>query len=174
MILKEIKEKINKFIINSNPCILLSIEKLIKKFITLYYPDIEMNEILTYQTNKREFRGGFDKKIFCYLFIMNKYDPDIEYFKKNENKYKPVTMHPHINYPDSFVFGCNKLVRDKVITEGLEEIFYRQLNNQEFHTALLNKLQEEFLELEKAITREEIIEEVSDIFEVLSYLQTIK
>jgi predicted house-cleaning noncanonical NTP pyrophosphatase (MazG superfamily) len=64
----------------------------------------------------------------------------------------------------------NKLVRDKIpaiIQADGKECTSRVLSEDEFCSALRNKLVEEASELHQAKTKEDLIEELADVYEVL-------
>lgn len=63
----------------------------------------------------------------------------------------------------------NKLVRDRIpeiIESKGSKVKYHVLSESKFKEALMNKLAEEFEELLRADTEEEIIEELADLFSV--------
>lgn len=67
----------------------------------------------------------------------------------------------------------NKLVRDKIptiIKLNGEKPKYHRLSPEEYKTALKTKLLEEVNELLKAGTKEEMIEELADILEVIWWI----
>lgn len=73
----------------------------------------------------------------------------------------------------------NKLVRDKIIdiikSKG-EKPVYRTLNNEEYKIELIRKLTEELKELEEALkegSKENILEESSDLLEVIKALNEL-
>ena len=64
----------------------------------------------------------------------------------------------------------NKLIRDKIpqiISANKSKFKISILNNKQFRNALKKKLLEEALELEKAKTKEEILNELSDVLEIV-------
>ena len=68
-------------------------------------------------------------------------------------------------------FKVDKLIRDKVseifnIEQG-SSLICRILNDNEYQAALKKKLIEEAIEVENTVTREELIEELADVMEVL-------
>lgn len=68
----------------------------------------------------------------------------------------------------------NKLVRDKIpeiIKKDGEVPFTRILDGEEYKEELKKKLQEEVEELVLAKTNEELIKEISDVLEVLEYME---
>ncbi len=68
----------------------------------------------------------------------------------------------------------NKLVRDKIpeiIAQQGKSVSFRALQGDELKKALKDKLIEEVQELVNAETEEEIIEEIADVLEVLSFIQ---
>lgn len=72
-----------------------------------------------------------------------------------------------------YVFHCEKLVRDRIpdlIAEPGSEVEVLTLNRKDHITALKDKLQEEVAELLRATSREEIIDEIADVKEVLDAL----
>lgn len=70
-------------------------------------------------------------------------------------------------------FGVHKLIRDKSI-ERMEKrnisCTFRILNTQEYHAELKRKLEEEAAEVVAATTRDEILDELADVLEVISAL----
>lgn len=71
----------------------------------------------------------------------------------------------------------NKLVRDyipEIIKKNGEEVIVRILNDEEYWECLCAKLREELEEVKKAQTREEVKEELADLYEVFSALVTFK
>lgn len=67
----------------------------------------------------------------------------------------------------------NKLVRDNIpdkIKNNGEEAITRTLTDEEFKKELLKKLLEEANEVVSSTTREEQLEEIADVYEVLSSL----
>ncbi len=68
-------------------------------------------------------------------------------------------------------FKQNKLWRDKAI-ERLEQsgsrIYWKQLNDAEFADQLKIKLIEEVFEVQQAVTRQQLLEELADVLEVIS------
>ena len=70
-------------------------------------------------------------------------------------------------------FSLEKLVRDRVperMRERCEEPHYRILNDEEYIEALKTKLLEESIEVQESVSKEELIEEIADVFEVLEAL----
>ena len=88
--------------------------------------------------------------------------------------------------PDNYLFSViekpkdteqkyNKLVRDKIplkIKLNGETPKYRTLSIEEFKEAIKTKLLEEVNELLKATTKDEMIEELADIMEVIDWVRT--
>ncbi len=66
-------------------------------------------------------------------------------------------------------FLVQKLVRDNLNPDG-DFQGIRQLNDEEFILALKDKLVEEALEAKDASTREELIDELADIYDIVSYI----
>lgn len=67
-------------------------------------------------------------------------------------------------------FYLNKIVRNKYIEECEKSKFatkYTKLNNNEFLTELKNKIQEESIEVINTKNDNELIEEISDIYEII-------
>lgn len=126
-----------------------------------------------FKLQKKKDRGGFDNKIFCYIFLMHKLDNSIEEYRKKSSQYSEILMSNNVYSNEFITFTCNKLVRDKLPERMLLEnriAFYRYLNGLEFTDALLKKLLEEYNELLHAKTQIEIIEESADMLEVLDTL----
>jgi predicted house-cleaning noncanonical NTP pyrophosphatase (MazG superfamily) len=72
-------------------------------------------------------------------------------------------------------FKCDKLVRDKVISilESQNiEIFQKTIDREEYIFALKKKLVEEAQEILEANSRDELLEEMSDVMEVMNYLSS--
>lgn len=72
-----------------------------------------------------------------------------------------------------YVFHCEKLVRDRIpdlISEPGSVVEVLTLNRKAHINALKDKLKEEVEELVHASTREEIIDEIADVKEVLDAL----
>ena len=70
----------------------------------------------------------------------------------------------------------NKLVRDRIpeiIEESGKKANYRVLSQEEYRQALKDKLLEEVLELLAAKTKEEMIEELADIDEVIRTMKIV-
>lgn len=70
-------------------------------------------------------------------------------------------------------FKVEKLIRDKSIERMKKQNITcqsRVLNEEEYAIALKNKLEEETAEVLEAVTREEIIDEMADVLEVLHAL----
>jgi predicted house-cleaning noncanonical NTP pyrophosphatase (MazG superfamily) len=71
----------------------------------------------------------------------------------------------------------DKLVRDKVpdiIKRQHEKPIYRRMGHEEFRRELFRKLKEECNEVENATTREELIEELGDVLEVLKAIASLE
>lgn len=71
-------------------------------------------------------------------------------------------------------FRKNKLARDKIIAhmESIgAQVRWRYLPDQEYSTALANKLIEESQEVKGALSRTELIEELADVYEVIEALK---
>lgn len=67
----------------------------------------------------------------------------------------------------------NKLVRDnipQIIEESGKKCIYKILNEEEFLNALKDKLFEEAKELKESKNDDEFIEELVDVFHVISYI----
>ena len=72
-----------------------------------------------------------------------------------------------------YIFQCEKLVRDRIpdlIAEPGNTIIVETLDHKAHISALKNKLKEEAEEVACASTREQIIEEIADMKEVLDAL----
>jgi predicted house-cleaning noncanonical NTP pyrophosphatase (MazG superfamily) len=72
-----------------------------------------------------------------------------------------------------YIFRCEKLVRDRIpdlMSEPGHTVIVETLDRQAHIFALKKKLTEEANEVEAACTRDEIIEEIADIKEVLDAL----
>lgn len=72
-----------------------------------------------------------------------------------------------------YIFRCEKLVRDRIpemMTHQGSIISVETLDHKAHILALKDKLKEEALEVCQAATREEIIEEIADVAEVLDAL----
>ena len=70
----------------------------------------------------------------------------------------------------------NKLVRDnipKIISDDGKKANTRILNTEEFSEALYEKLIEEATELKQASTKQDIVEELADVYEVIEELLII-
>lgn len=70
----------------------------------------------------------------------------------------------------------NKLVRDnipKIISDDGKKANTRILNTEEFRIALYEKLIEEATELKQASTKQDVVEELADIYEVIEELLII-
>ncbi len=71
----------------------------------------------------------------------------------------------------------NKLIRDKipeVIERAGKEFKTRVLNDEEYIEKVLEKINEETQELIEAKGREEIINEIADVYEVIEALMAVK
>jgi predicted house-cleaning noncanonical NTP pyrophosphatase (MazG superfamily) len=126
-----------------------------------------------FQQEKREERGGFQERVYCYLFLMHAADPALEEYRKKSSQYTEIKMTHNLYSDNHVVFTCNKLVRDNLperIVLQNRIAFYRYLDGVEFKEALLKKLLEEYIELCNAQNKEEILEECSDMLEVLEHL----
>jgi predicted house-cleaning noncanonical NTP pyrophosphatase (MazG superfamily) len=69
-----------------------------------------------------------------------------------------------------YLFRCEKLVRDRIPELMIQQgslICVETLNHKAHVIALKNKLKEEVLEICEAQTRQELIEEIADLSEVL-------
>ena len=67
----------------------------------------------------------------------------------------------------------NKLVRDNIpniIKNNGEEVVYRELSNEEYMIELLNKLKEEVNEVIDSNNKDELLEELADVYEVIKSL----
>jgi predicted house-cleaning noncanonical NTP pyrophosphatase (MazG superfamily) len=132
------------------------------------------NEVLQgFKLQKKKERGGFDNKVFCYLFLIHKLDNSILEYRNKSNQYSEIFMSNNFYSNEYIAFTCNKLVRDKLPERMVLEnriAFYRYLKGIEFTEALLKKLLEEYNELFHAKTEIEIIEEAVDMLEVLEAL----
>lgn len=75
--------------------------------------------------------------------------------------------------PKTRLFRSNKLWRDKtparIAPEGAK-VYSRKLDDAEFNLQLRNKLLEEAEEVHTAQTRQELISEIADVFEVIDTL----
>ena len=74
-------------------------------------------------------------------------------------------------------FTQNKLWRDKLVelmNQNQSKIHYKELNNQEFIEQLQIKLLEEAQEVCDANTKENLIEELADMLEVISAFCTVQ
>ena len=72
------------------------------------------------------------------------------------------------------MFRKEKLARDKIVKcmEDMgAQVYWRSLNEQEYTIALRKKLCEEALEVTDAKTREELLEELADVYEVIDALK---
>lgn len=169
--IEKIKAKIDIFINNDLKQNIKPIIELIKTYIL--ERGIQEKDILTYQEEKNNIRGKFEKRIFAYLFLIKKEDISINSYRERKDEYREILMSKNNYSEDHAVFECNKLVRDKVPErfETVKEriLFYRILTLEEFKEALKKKLIEELAELERAQKTSEIIEEAADVLTVLEY-----
>ena len=80
-----------------------------------------------------------------------------------------------VTLPAMRTFTFNKIIRDDIY-EKLERkciiVDKEHLSPQAFHSALLDKLQEEVGELREAVIKDDVQEEVADVLEVLRSLAT--
>jgi predicted house-cleaning noncanonical NTP pyrophosphatase (MazG superfamily) len=134
---------------------------------------IDLDAVECIRVRKKEERGGFDERLFCYLIILKKGDPF--YSITIERKSTKVTISGHeAIFKDYESFSCAKLVRDNVARRAVEKnrvVFWRRLDDEEYFTALCEKLREEYEEFSQSNTQKEIKEEDADVFEVIYALE---
>lgn len=72
-------------------------------------------------------------------------------------------------------FKFNKLIRDKILPNMLannqKALGIRKLNDEEFVSELIKKVVEEAKEMKNASNKQELKEELADVYEVLNYIK---
>ncbi len=138
---------------------------------------ISKEELENERNRKNEERGSFKEKIYCNCILLKNDDQYLEYYQSKNTEYKPLHIIGHDTIKEGYkIFECNKLVRDKTIERSIKKnriIIYKKMNNEDFLRELKSKLKEEYQELKNAKKKEEIIEEFTDLIEIILHLKDI-
>lgn len=132
----------------------------------------EINEV---RDKKYILKGGFEKRLYIDLIGVSEDNyEDLIYFRENADRYKELLVHQKEDIIKKyFYFVCHKLARDNVFIVGENNkniILYKILDVEEYKEAVFEKFSEELLELLEAKTKQNMIEEIGDVEDILDLL----